>query len=123
MASLWQQFIMIELYPSDQIRGWSSTGLSGLTLSASRDKLFAVSGDAHSMYNYDLTHGTWVDKVTNVRGYFVTDAIPSPDRRYLYTVNSRLDSLSQIDLASGDVDRIIDLHAYVHEIYLPTLLN
>ena len=41
---------LIDLYESQNIRGWSPFGLAGVALSPTKDKLFVVSGDAHSMY-------------------------------------------------------------------------
>ncbi|MFA4872075.1 MAG: hypothetical protein WC610_03415 [Patescibacteria group bacterium] len=100
---------LIDLYEPQNIRGWSPTGLSGVTLSPAKDKLFIISGDAHSMYTYDLARSAWITKTTNLKGYFITDAIASLDRRYLYTVNQESDSITMVDLTSGDVVKIIDL--------------
>ena len=100
---------LIDLCEAQGICGWTPTGLCGVALSASKDKLFIVSGDAHSMYTYDLAKSSWSTKITNLGGYFITDAVSSPDRRYLYTVNSRTDSITVVDLVSGDVVRVIRL--------------
>lgn len=91
--------------------GWPPTGLAGIMLSRSGDKLFLVSGDAHSMYTYDLKNSSWTTKITNVKGYFITNAVASPDRRYLFTVNNRSDSITMIDTDVGAVARIIYLNA------------
>ncbi len=64
----------------------------------------------------------WITKTANAHGYFVTDALGSPDRRYLYTSNSRSDSITMINLASGDV-RVINSHDYVREMYLPAVFR
>ncbi|MFA4872023.1 MAG: hypothetical protein WC610_03135, partial [Patescibacteria group bacterium] len=100
---------LIDLYEPQNIRGWSPTGLSGVALSPTKDKLFIVSGDAHSMYTYDLARSAWITKTTNLKGYFITDAIASPDRRYLYTVNQESDSITMVDLISGEIVKIIEL--------------
>jgi len=114
---------LIDLYEGAGIERWSPTGLSGLALSASGERLHVVSGDAHTMYTYDLAHSAWRPEMTNVGGYFVTDAAVSPDRAHLYTVNSRMDSVSMIDLATGDVVRVLDLGDAVSDAFLPLLLR
>lgn len=89
--------------------GWPLSGLAGIMLSPSKDKLFVVSGDAHTMLTYDLNKNTWEQSITNVRGYFVTSAICSPDKRYLYTVNEQSDNITMIDTVNQTVQRVIDL--------------
>ncbi|MHC1773671.1 MAG: YncE family protein [Flexilinea sp.] len=90
-------------------RGWTPTGLAGISLSPSKDKLFIVSGDAHTLYTYDLANASWSTRFTNLIGYFITDGVPSPDRHYLYTTNPGLDSVTMADLTSGDVVKAISL--------------
>ena len=100
---------VIDSYKSQNIGGWSCTGLAGVVLSATKDKLFVISGDGHTMHTYDLVNSTWMPKITNLKGYFITDTDYSPDRKYLYTVNEKSDSITMVDLASGDVVRVIRL--------------
>jgi YVTN family beta-propeller protein len=61
------------------------------------------------MYAYDLIKSSWATKITNLKGYFITDVVSLPDRRYLYTANQESDSVTMVDLTSGDVVRIIEL--------------
>jgi YVTN family beta-propeller protein len=100
---------LIDVYEMQNINGWPPTGLSGLVFSQTKDKMFVVSGDSHSMYTYDLVNSSWSTKITNLKGYFITDVVSSPDKHYLYTVNQQSDSVTMIDLTSGDVVRIIRL--------------
>lgn len=100
---------VIGAYESQKIYGWGPSGLCGVMLSQSKDKLFVISGDAHSIYTYDLINSSWATRIINLRGYFVTDAVWSPDRQYLYTVNQDSDSVTVVDLTSGDIVRIIRL--------------
>jgi len=100
---------VIDAYESRDIYGWPCSCLSGVVLSPAKDKLSIVSSDAHSMFTYDLIQSVWGTKITNLKGYFNTDAVSSSDRQYLYTVNSQSDSISMVDLTSGDVIRIINL--------------
>jgi YVTN family beta-propeller protein len=100
---------LINLYAETNVWGWSPTGLSGLVLSKTNDKMFIVSGDAHSMYTYNLANSSWSTKITNLEGYFITDAVASLDKQYLYTVNEKSDSITMVNLTSGDVVKIIRL--------------
>ena len=100
---------MIDAYELQNIGGWSPTGLCGVVLSQEKDKMFIVSGDAHSVYTYDINKSSWSTKITNLGGYFITDALSSSDRHYLYTVNQKSDSITMVDLTSGDVVKIIEL--------------
>ncbi len=109
-----------DVYESLGTSGWSPAGLSGVVLSTSKDKLFVISADAHSMYTYDLINSSWMTKITNLRGYSSADAVYSPDRRYLYTINNRTDNVTMVNLTSGDVEKVIDLHACPTETATPT---
>lgn len=100
---------VIDAYESQNINGWPSSSLSGIAPSPAKDKLFIVSSDAHSVFTYDLTQSAWETKITNLQGYFNTDSISSSDWRYLYTVNSQSDSITMVDLTSGEIVRIIRL--------------
>lgn len=97
-------------------RGWTPTGLAGIALSPTKDKLYIVAGDPHSMYTYDVSASSWSTKITNLRGYFITDSVTSPDKHYLYTANPKSDSLTMVDLTTGDVVKVIDLHSYTSEL-------
>jgi hypothetical protein len=100
---------LTDAYESQGINGWPCSGLSGVVLSSSKDKLFIVALDAHSMFTYNLTQSVWETKITNLKGYSNSDAISSSDRQYLYTVNSNSDSITMVNLTSGDIERIISL--------------
>ena len=94
--------------------GWTPTGLCGLALSLSKDRLFVASSDAHSLYAYDMTKGVWTTKIVNLKGYFVTDGLVSPDRRYFYTANGRSDTVSMIDLNTDDLIKVIELKSALY---------
>jgi len=100
---------LMDVYESQDIYGWSPTGLSGAVLSPTKDKLFVIAADSHLMFTYDLINSSWTTRVTNLGGYANTETVSSPDRQYLYTVNSQSDSITMVDLTSGDVVRIIGL--------------
>lgn len=110
-----------DVYESRDYRGWSCTGLSGVVLSSAKDKLFVISADAHSMYTYDLVNSSWTTKITNLKGGTPNLGACSPDLKYLYTVNWPSDSVTMVDLTSGDVVRIIELTRV--EVFLPLVMR
>lgn len=103
---------LVDVFEAWGRRGWTPTGLSGISLSPSGDELLIASGDSHSLYSYDIGKSSWTARITNLQGYFITDCVASLDRHYFYTANSRSDSVTMVDLTSGDVIKVIDLHAY-----------
>jgi len=104
---------LVDLFDARRAAGkgcWGPpSGLCGVALSSTKDKLFVVAGDQHCMYTYDLVNSCWMTKVTNLKGYFTLDTCCSLDRRYLYTLNQRSDSVTMVDLTSGDVIKVITL--------------
>lgn len=100
---------LIDLYFSNGFYGWSPTGLAGLEFSEDQSKLYAASGDAHSIYIYDITQSTWEQKIINVQGYFITDAVISPNGQFLFTVNNRSDSITMVNLELEKVEIVINL--------------
>jgi uncharacterized repeat protein (TIGR01451 family) len=88
--------------------GWPPTGLSGVVLTPSRDRVFTVAGDSHTAFNWAPTSDTW-GGIVNVGGYFNTDAKTSPDGRSLFVVNARSDSISVVDLQTTTLNRIVEL--------------
>ena len=98
-----------DVLASRDYRGWGPTGLSGVVLSPDKDKLFVISADAHSMYTYDLVNSSWTTKITNLEGGTPNLGACSPDLKYLYTVNWPSDSITMVDLTSGDVVKIVEL--------------
>lgn len=112
---------LIDIFEAWGRLGWSPTGLAGVSLSPSKDKLFIAAGDSHSLYTYDVANSSWSTKITNLKGYFITDGVASQDRHYLYTANTRSDSVTMVDLTTGDVVKVIDLQSY--QIYLPLVIR
>lgn len=88
-------------------KGWSPTGLVGVALSPTKDKLFVAAGDSHTLYWYNFTTSAWSTRTTDLMGYFPVDAVASPNRRYMFTVNQQSDSVSMMDLTSGELVKVI----------------
>jgi DNA-binding beta-propeller fold protein YncE len=87
--------------------GWSLTGLCGARLSADSQRLFVVSGDAHSLCVYDTIGMKWLPELVNLKGYFITDVVQSADRRYLYTANEKSDTITMVDTDALSVAKVI----------------
>jgi DNA-binding beta-propeller fold protein YncE len=104
---------LIDIFDAWGRRGWTPTGLAGVSLSPSKDKLFITAGDPHSLYTYDIAKSSWSTKITNLKGYFITDGVASLDRHYFYTVNLTSDNVTMVDLTSGDIIKVIDLQSYL----------
>lgn len=100
---------LVDAYGGLQGIRWSPSAVSGVVLSASKDKLFMTTTDAHCMFTYDLMKGAWLPKITNLKGYFPTNAAASPDHRYLYSVNGRTDSITMVDLTTEEIVKVIRL--------------
>jgi len=87
--------------------GWTPTGLCGARLSPEGDRLLVVSGDGHSLQVYDTTGQVWLPVFVNLRGYWLTDVVQSPDRRYLYTANQMSDTITMVDTNTLEVVKVI----------------
>jgi len=112
---------LIDIFAAWGRNGWTPTGLAGISFSPSKDKLLIASGDAHSLYTYDIAKSSWSTNITNLRGYFITDGVASLDRRNFYTANWRSDSVTMVDLATGAVIKIIDLQSYSPAVIVPLI--
>lgn len=89
---------------------WSPTAICGVALSPSKEKLFAFSADAHSLFIYDLIKSSWSTKIINLGGYSRDcDAVISLGRQYFYTANSQSDNITMVNLTSGEIVKIIEL--------------
>ena len=83
-------------------RGWATSALTGVDLTAAKDRLLLTSWDGHSVFTYDLRNQKWIPRVTRV-GINPAGTAVSPDRRYLYTANHMSDTIARVDTASGEL--------------------
>jgi uncharacterized protein (TIGR03437 family) len=87
--------------------GWAACALVGIHLSPARDRLLIASHDGHSVFIYDLRNDRWVPRVVNLHGYDPVATAVSPDRKYMYVVNMKTDTISRVDTATGDLLELI----------------
>jgi uncharacterized protein (TIGR03437 family) len=88
--------------------GWPTSALRGINLSAAGDRLFITSWDGDSVFQYDLRNEKWIPRVVMV-GLLPAAAVTSPDRKYLYTINYRSDTIARLDMATGDLLEVTPL--------------
>ncbi|RKX82228.1 MAG: hypothetical protein DRP57_10300 [Spirochaetes bacterium] len=74
--------------------GWSPTAVSGLEMSADGKKLYVICWDLHLMYTYNIADAAWSPDFLDVGGFNPSDIVSSPDKRYIYTINHKSDSVS-----------------------------
>jgi YVTN family beta-propeller protein len=72
---------------------------------------------------YDLTNGRFLSKVIPLKGYFPNFLFTNDAYNKIYSLNIRSDNVSVIDVPSKTVEKVIDLHAYLRELYLPIVLK
>ena len=88
--------------------GWPTSALTGIHLSPARDRLLITSWDGQCVFQYDLRNEKWIPRVVPV-GLGPAATVISPDRKYLYTVNYRSDTITRLDTTAGEVVDVIPL--------------
>jgi uncharacterized protein (TIGR03437 family) len=89
-------------------RGWATSAIRGVDLTAARDKLLITSWDGHSVFMYDLRNQKWIPRVVRV-GINPAGSAVSPDRKSLYTVNYLSDTIARVDTESGTLAEVTPL--------------
>ena len=89
-------------------RGWATSALRGVDLTAAKDRLLLTSWDGDSVFMYDLRSQKWIPRVTRV-GMNPAGTAVSPDGRYLYTANHLSDTIARVDTASGELLEVTPL--------------
>jgi uncharacterized protein (TIGR03437 family) len=100
--------------------GWPTSALRGIHLSPARDRLLITSWDGHSVFQYDLRNEKWIPRVVRV-GLGPCDTVISPDRKYLYTVNFRSDTIARLDTIAGELVEVIPLGGPVSQLSIDSL--
>ncbi len=103
-------------------QGWPTSALTGIHLSPARERLLITSWDGHSVFQYDLRNEKWIPRVVFV-GLGPGATVISPDRKYLYTVNYRSDSITRLDTTAGEVLDVTPLGGPVSQLSIASLLH
>ncbi len=95
--------------------GWPASAPSGIHLSPAKDRLLITSFDGHCVFQYDLRNERWVPRVVPV-GLSPAATMISPDRKNLYTVSYRSDTITRLDTTVGEVVDVIPLGGAVSQL-------
>ncbi|MBI2681244.1 MAG: hypothetical protein HYX25_09600, partial [Candidatus Solibacter usitatus] len=101
-------------------RGWPASALSGIYLSAAKDRLLITSYDGECVYQYDLRNEKWIPRVVRI-GLFPGVNFISPDRKYQYTVSRRADSMIRFDTTAAEVVDVTPIGGPVSNLGLGSL--
>jgi YVTN family beta-propeller protein len=95
----------------------------GMVYNPQENYLYIAHLDRSFFSIYDLENDRFLAQVIPLKGFFPRFVFANDDYSKIYTLNSRSDNVSVIDVPSKTVERVIDLHDYLHELYLPLILR
>jgi len=93
----------------------------GLIYQPQENYLYIAHLDRAFVSVYDLNDDRFLPKVIPLKGFFPNYMFADDDYSRIYTLNSRSDSVSVIDVRSKAIEKVIDLHAYVRDTSTATL--
>lgn len=96
---------------------------TGLVYHPNENYLYIAHVDRSFVSIYDLTNDRFLPRVISLGGYFPTFLFANDALDKIYSLNIRSDSVSVIDVPTKTVERVIDLHDYLNELYLPIILR
>ena len=95
----------------------------GLVYNPTENYLYIAHLDRSFVSIYDLTNNRFLQKVIPLEGYFPNFLFTNDAHDRIYSINTRSDSISVIDVSTKTVEKVIDLHDYLNELYLPIILR
>jgi YVTN family beta-propeller protein len=95
----------------------------GLVYQPQEKFLYIAHFDRSFVSIYDLNNNQFLPQVIPLMGFLPNYAFANDNVSKIYVINTRSDNLSVIDVNSKAVEKIIDLHAYLWELYLPIVLH
>jgi YVTN family beta-propeller protein len=95
----------------------------GLVYNPTENYLYIAHLDRSFVSIYDLTNGRFLPKIISLKGYFPNFLFTNDAYDRIYSLNIRSDNVSVIDVPTKTVEKVIDLHDYLHELYLPIILR
>ena len=95
----------------------------GLVYNPTENYLYIAHLDRNFVSVYDLTNGRFLPKVIPTKGFFPNFLFTNDAYDRIYSLNRRSDSVSVIDVPSKTLEKVIDLHDYLNELYLPIILR
>ena len=95
----------------------------GLVYNPPENFLYIAHLDRSFVSNYDLTNDRFLPKVVPLKGYMPNFLFANDVYSKIYSLNRRSDNVSVIDVSSKTVEKVIYLHDYLNELYLPLILR
>lgn len=95
----------------------------GLVYNPTENYLYIAHLDRSFVSIYDLTNDRFLSKVIPLKGYFPNFLFTNDAYDRIYSLNIRSDNVSVIDVSTKTVEKVIDLHDYLNELYLPIILR
>jgi len=96
---------------------------TGLVYNPQENYLYISHVDYSFVSIYDLTTDQFLPQVIPLTGFMPSLMFASDDYSKIYCINSRSDNISVIDVDSKTEEKVIDLHDYLYELYLPIILR
>jgi YVTN family beta-propeller protein len=93
----------------------------GLVYNPVENYLYIAHLDRSFISIYDLTNHQFLPKAIPLKGYFPNDFFADDSFDHIYSINLRSDNISVIDVVTKSVEKVIDLHDYLKEVYLPVV--
>jgi YVTN family beta-propeller protein len=95
----------------------------GLVYQPQENYLYIVHFDRSFVSIYDLNNNQFLPQVIPLKGFLPGYAFANDNVSKIYVINTRSDNISVIDVNSKAVEKVIDLHTYLWEFYLPIVLH
>jgi DNA-binding beta-propeller fold protein YncE len=93
----------------------------GLVYQPQENYLYIAHLDRAFVSVYNLNNDRFLPKAIPLKGFFPNYMFADDAYRRIYTLNTRSDSVSVIDVRSKAIEKVIDLHAYVRDTSTATL--
>jgi DNA-binding beta-propeller fold protein YncE len=85
----------------------------GLVYQPHENYLYIAHLDRGFISIYDLSNDRFLEQVIPLNGYFPNSMFSNNDVSKLYTLNTRSDSITVIDVKSKTIEKVIDLDTYI----------
>jgi len=95
----------------------------GLVYDPTEDYLYILHFDGGFISVYDLANDRFLSKIIPLKGRLPNFLFANDAHNRIYSLNRGSHSVSVIDVRTKTVEKVIDLHDYLNELYLPMILR
>lgn len=95
----------------------------GLVYQPQENYLYMTHLDRAFVSIYDLTNNRFLPRVIPLKGYFPWFVFANDAYSKIFVLNTRSDNVSVIDVNSKTMEKVIDLHDHLKQLYLPIILR